>query len=56
MSANDIKSLVKICNKEKVKLDISVAKFARMGYIYINKNDELILPLDLYYFLVDFLI
>lgn len=55
MSNESRKLIIKICNNEKVKLDSSVW-FAQMGYIYMNNNDELILPLDLYYFLVDFFI
>lgn len=57
MISNKEKELIiKICNNEKVKLDISILGLTQMGYIYINKNDEAILPLDIYYFLIDFFI
>lgn len=55
MSVEEKRLIVKICNNEKVKLDISILAFTQMGYIYINNNNEAVLPLDLYYFLADFL-
>lgn len=54
MRTRERELIIKIFNFEKVKLNTILLDFAQTGYIYINSNNQLILPIDLICFLEQF--
>jgi len=54
MNVYERELIIKIFNFEKIKYSTALLDFAETGYIYINSNNELILPIELIRFLEQF--
>lgn len=47
LDAKQKKTLKDLCNGREIKLHEGFISFAHFGFIYMNKNEEIILPLEL---------
>ena len=53
MDDEERKKFIAICNRENIEIDSDIVHLLEYGFVYINSENQLIVPDELYYFMTD---